>query len=145
MKVTCNQLTGWTGKAYRTIKGRLNDAGLEPERSGNKLLYDSAEALEAIFTTGTPDGDNLDLQQERAKLAKKQAEKAELQIAQMKGQLVDVDEVSEAWTKYISNCRAKLLSMPAKISAEVVGADLAATQNIIKREVYAALTELSRG
>ena len=80
MKVSYNQLTELTGKTYRTIKRRLNESGVEPvAKQVNTILFESTEALNAIYCDIKNKGE-LDLQQERAKLAKRQTEKTKIQI-----------------------------------------------------------------
>ncbi|MBU1566878.1 MAG: terminase small subunit [Proteobacteria bacterium] len=51
MRVTYNQLSEMTGKTYRTIKKYLDSAGVNPiADEGNKIFFDSVDALECIYT-----------------------------------------------------------------------------------------------
>jgi phage terminase Nu1 subunit (DNA packaging protein) len=59
-------------------------------------------------------GVGLDLTAERARLAKAQADKTELEVAELRGELVSAQEVIEAWTQYIAAIRARLLALPSK-------------------------------
>ena len=87
----------------------------------------------------------LDLNRERAKLTKKQIEKTEIQIEEMKTNLVNVEDVEKTWAKYITACRAKLLSMPTKMASEVVMVNnLREAQGIINKYIREALTELAK-
>jgi len=77
----------------------------------------------------------LDLGQERAKLTKLQAQKATLELEQQRGNLVPMELIVETWQGHIGNARAKLLSLPPKAAAQVLGVD-----NYL--EVEQLLTEL---
>lgn len=89
-------------------------------------------------------GLELDLQQERAKLAKEQRKKTRLQNEELEGVLVNAEELKEDWIKYISSCRAKLLSLPTKLAPLVLPLTTTQeTQDVIKKGVHEALDELA--
>jgi phage terminase Nu1 subunit (DNA packaging protein) len=89
---------------------------------------------------------DLDLQPQRAQLAKKQREKIELQIGQMKGKLLDAEEVKQTWIKLIYNCRARLLAIPTRLAVEIINCKTPAhAQAMLRDLIYEALTELSQG
>ncbi len=116
---------------------------IENGKKGVPSKYDTVAVINWVYQDND---DGLDLQQEKAKLAKMQTEKAAIQIAEMKGELVDAEEVKESWITMITACRAKLLALPTKIAGDVFGVNTQAEiQAIIKREIYQALTELSKG
>jgi phage terminase Nu1 subunit (DNA packaging protein) len=112
-----------------------------------KNKYDSTLALTMLY--GSDDHTNcqeLDLQQERAKLAEKQRRKLELQIAEMEGRLIPAEDVEQRWSKLAFACRAKLLSIPTRLAPEIVNCkNLAQAQAMLTDLVHEALTELSQG
>lgn len=145
MLVSYNQLSDLTGKTYRTIKKRIDAAGIEPEAmKGNAQMFDSVNVLQVIYSTGAEDaGDVLDLQQERAKLAQAQTEKIEIQIHQMQGDLVPAEEVTKAWQLLVGAMRARLLSMPTKAAPLVMVADSQIeAKEVLQKHVHEALNEL---
>ena len=90
------------------------------------------------------DGDRLDLSSERAKLAVLQQEKLQLEIAELRGSLVRVDEVQDEWVNTMASVRAKLLAMPAKLAIAVAPSDrIQIAQDRAQALVYEALSELS--
>jgi hypothetical protein len=91
------------------------------------------------------EGDRLDLQQERAKLARKQTERLELVIGEESGQLVRADDVREVWGRSISDCRAHFLILPSKMAPGCFNAEsIAEVEALLKKQVWQALDELAR-
>ena len=85
-----------------------------------------------------------DLQTERTRLAKAQADRTEMEVGQLKESLIRSDDVIDKWSELISNCRGKLLNTPAKIAHLVIAADeYSEVEEIIRTEIYEALNELS--
>lgn len=81
---------------------------------------------------------------QRERLAAAQAERVEAENAVRRGQLADVAAVAAVWTDHVAACRARLLSLPSKLSPQLTGINdpnvLAAA---IRAEINAALAELS--
>lgn len=142
MESTYEEMSNMTGKTYRTIRKKIS--GLEPIRKeGGRLYFDTTVALPMIYKDNRQK-EGLDLQQERAKLAKEQRKKTRLQNEEIEGKLINAEEAKEEWTKYILNCRAKLLALPNKITPQVANqSSHSQIHNIIKKNVYDALNELA--
>lgn len=68
------------------------------------------------------DGTARDLEAERARLTCAQADKAEIEAAELRGELLPADKVEETWIGIMADLRAKLLALPTKL-ARVVSAD----------------------
>ena len=108
----------------------------------NSILYESQKAYRAILERRTDD--DLDLQQERARLAKEQADKYEIENQLTKGIVVDGEETRENWQEVAAAVRAKLLSLPVKIARVSLAAEsLQEIEQAARDEVYQALNELS--
>lgn len=85
-----------------------------------------------------------DLNEEKTRLTKLQADKAELEVREMEQSLVSVEKITEEWVGYAANVRSKLLALPSKVSHRVQSADTyAEAEKILKEAVYDALYELS--
>tara|TARA_R100000353_G_scaffold173344_1_gene139575 strand:- start:461 stop:973 length:513 start_codon:yes stop_codon:yes gene_type:complete len=86
-----------------------------------------------------------DITEEKTRLTRAQADKAELDVEVIEGKLIPTDLVIETWINYISNCRAKLLSLPNKIAHLVIAVDnFPDAEKIIKEQVNQSLEELSQ-
>jgi len=139
-KRTISNIAAELKRDKRTIAALISEANIEPvDSSGRYKRYYLCDVVSAMLNSK-----ELDLQQERAKLAAKQSEKTSIQIDEMKGRLIDADEAERAWTKYVSSCRAKLLSIPTKLAADVVQIDnLQTAKDVLKKQIHEALTELA--
>lgn len=86
-----------------------------------------------------------DIAEEKARLTKAQADKAELEVEQLESRLIPADVVQETWIEYVSNSRAKLLGLPSRIAHQLITVDkYAEAESIIKEQVYDILNELSQ-
>ena len=123
------QLTGFT---FKTIKKRLQSAGIKPKRKkGQATLYDTYELLPAIYQKQSSDAEQLTV--ERARLAKVQAGKIKVETERLLGKLVDREEWCKDWSAMIIDFKNKLLSFPLKVTPQLVGKE--------SDEIYAILQE----
>lgn len=80
----------------------------------------------------------------RTRLIKGRADLIEMEKAQALGELIPAQDVEKAWVDVLTNCRAKLLSIPTKTAPEVFAADsLTEVKATLKTAVNEALLELS--
>lgn len=141
---------------------------LVPKKDAAAFFGVSVQALDGWFTRGCPIAEqdshgrikavdlsamarwrvekaegNLDA--DRARLARAQAERTELELAELRGLVVRTDEVAAAWTNEIARARTRLLAMPNKLGplCRSVPTDAAAA-GLIEAEVLQALEELSK-
>lgn len=119
MLVSVNYLADLTGKDRRTIGRRLGAlvATPGPNRSNQ---YESQEALSALYGNDDDDGARLDPQQERARLDAERRHELELRNARAHGELLPREEVAAAWSEQIGIAKGRLLSLPARVSADVL-------------------------
>ena len=117
----------------------------EPVRTeGRSKLYDlRAIQLDRIATTSSGDGD-LNLTQERARLAKEQADKTEMDNAVRREELIESDEVVRVVGGLISSARSKLLAIPAQVSAYLANKDANDIQSQLSDAISETLEELSQ-
>jgi phage terminase Nu1 subunit (DNA packaging protein) len=86
----------------------------------------------------------LNLNQERARLAKAQADKTELEASELKGEMVRYEELSAHWTARGSALKARLLTMPTKISPRMrVAVNDQEGAALMTAEILEALAEIS--
>ncbi len=61
-ELSYNQLSDLTGFTYRTVKKRLENAGIKPVRKdGNAHLFNSVDALQVLFVQQVPDENEEDI------------------------------------------------------------------------------------
>ena len=86
---------------------------------------------------------NLDLTEERARLAKEQADSHEMKNSIQRGSLVHISDVVDSVEEQFIALRAKLLAMPTKIAPLVfASSDLREAKNVFEEGVLEALNEL---
>ena len=117
---------------------RLIEAGIIPRSDdGNYVL---GEVVEAYWRNQF---DSEGLRAAQTRLVTAQAELKEAELAEQRGELHRASVVQKIWSERNVNIRAKLLSIPTKISPELVGKDLLTIQAKLKAAVYEALEELA--
>lgn len=90
------------------------------------------------------DAGAIDIEEAKRRKIAAEAALAETELERVRGTLVEVEAIEKAWSELVSNCRAKLLSIPAKASPEVYGAEsLADVKLVLKNAIVEALNELS--
>ena len=87
--------------------------------------------------------DGLDLQAERARLAKEQADAKEMENAIGRGDLVYIEDVAKQFENQLTKVRTKLLALPTKVAPEChASATVLEVQSLIEAGVVEALNEL---
>ena len=85
-----------------------------------------------------------DINEEKLRLTKNQADHKEIEVAVLSSKLVHSDDVIDTWQNLIANCRSKLLNIPAKVTHQVLGLkSYAEVEDLITTEVHEALNELA--
>lgn len=86
----------------------------------------------------------IEYEEARAKKVAAEAEIAELELAKVKGELVDASDVVTAWSDVLASIKARLISIPSKAAPIVSAEDSAAVcQSVLEDLVREALDELS--
>jgi phage terminase Nu1 subunit (DNA packaging protein) len=90
------------------------------------------------------DAGAIDIEEAKRRKLAAEAALAETELAQVQGRLVEAEVVERAWAELVANCRAKLLSIPSKVSPEVFAAEsLVEVKATMKSAITEALNELS--
>ena len=111
------------------------------EKRGRESLYYLPEVI--AYRLARQEKDQLDLTQERARLAKAQANRAELEVAQLEGELMPASAMLSAWENNVVTCRARLLAIPTKLAAQLGGLEPAEREAAIRDAIYETLNELA--
>lgn len=86
---------------------------------------------------------DLDLAEERARLAKEQADAKEMENSIARGDLVMIDDVADQFGKQLTAVRTRLLAIPVKAAPLLIGMDRPVEiQDILERLMEEALNEL---
>lgn len=124
----------------RTVAARLRNVPPDGQQRGTPAWL-MASAVAAVRggagLNGTlADGRVLDLNAERARLAREQADQTALKNARLRGELVPLAEVVAGWQMAIGRCRSLLLGIASHF-------DTPEEQRRVRRLVEGALRELA--
>lgn len=140
-RVSISQLHELTGRSREWISRRLGEAGCPPvERDGKTVWHDPRRALPVLYGVG----DGLDLNAERARLAKEQADAQELKNAQLRGELVPAGDQEAALVAIYSATSKRLQGVPSKVAPLAHGAaTVHAAESEIRERIEEALHDLA--
>jgi phage terminase Nu1 subunit (DNA packaging protein) len=121
--ISYRDIGGLFGVSNRTARSWCE--GLAPDMPGGNGAPNKFTLMRVIehhfLVRGTPEGEQLDLDQERARQAKEQADKLGMANAVERGELVRMSSIEEHWGRELGNVRAALMALPRKCAPRVVG------------------------
>ena len=128
---------------------RLKSQNILPSAPGKSMNIDQCRIAyinylrtKARMTSNTDDGT---ITEHKTRLTSAQADKAEMEVQVLSSSLIRADEVRSTWTEVVSNVRAKLLNLPAKLAHQVVGLEhYAEAEELLTNEIYETLNELAK-
>ena len=89
-------------------------------------------------------GESSELENERTRLTKWQADKTELEVAVLRGELIPSEIVQRVWGGMVVSFRSRVMSIPTKSAHSVLGAvNVAEAEAVLKKLVNEALEELA--
>ena len=126
----------------RTVAKRL--AALPPdETNGSVSRWLMANAAPVLLRVDG--GDVPAFVAERTRLTREQADRAALENATRRGELVDAEEVSLLWSKLTGETRNKLLGLPSAVAPYLAGKTVPETAAILAEHIREALEALADG
>lgn len=88
--------------------------------------------------------DTHDARRERARLLKAQADKAEIEAAILRGDVIPSEVVKSAWGDMLAAFRARMLVLPSRAATQVLACTrFEEAEEMLRNIVYEALTELA--
>ena len=145
MLVNIDHIADLTGSTRRTVLKRCQDL-TTTKGVGRAVLFESKDALPLMYGIGggLSNANKSSLEVERTRLASAQAEKTELEVEVIKGNLIPADQAQAVVDNMISAFRARLMSLPTKAAPTIVQmAETAEAESALREKAYEALNELS--
>jgi phage terminase Nu1 subunit (DNA packaging protein) len=140
--LSLREIEDLTGFGFKRIKKKMGH--LKPQKiEGTIHYYDTKEVLPLLYSNVEKTKNLLQLDQERAKLASKQAERTEIIIQQMRGELIPTAAISEALGKTFGAIRSKFLAMPSKTAMLLAGLTSTEIECVLKDNICDVLEELA--
>lgn len=143
---TLTGLSAELGIDRRSLARKLTDLPPDEQTEKNGRTERRWRLARVVAHLASPTGEGLDLNQERAALARVQRHKVEIELAELRGEVVRLPVVEQHWQGMVASMRAKLLSLPSKIAAQTAGPDrLQLVESRAQVLVYEALEEIAHG
>lgn len=136
-----NDVANHLGVSVKYVQDLLQKGILERQPRNGYNLDACREAYIANLrevAAGRAANGSLDLGEERARLAKEQADAKEMENDILRGDLVYIADVADMAEKQFAKVRSKLLSVPTKTAPEAVAC---ATAKEVQALLEAAITE----
>ena len=138
----------------RQVERLISDKTFEPvAKDGRAALFDIPACVKNYIekiteNEKTPENKAADLvlTEEKIRTERARAEKLEIEVAQTKGELIDIDGAVAVTSAILHTVRNRLLSLPRELALEVSTIDpnyLTALETAYERSIYDALNELS--
>lgn len=142
--VTSAQISKILGFTTARIRQLENDGALVKISHGKFDLAASIQRYVEYIREQEISDEELDLNRERTLLTRANREKVELELQIMRGELHRSDDVKRVMNDMLSAFRARCISIPSKAAPRLISqTEIPVIQDIIKKEVYEALAELS--
>lgn len=140
---TIGRLSELTGRAVDTVTKRVS--GLAFTAKGTRTrLFESQEALPLIYDMGEGGATVRDLTAERARLSAAQANKVEMEVEVLRGNLFKGDDIRRDLGEMITAARARLLAIPTRAAQQIAPPDkFVEVADILTLLIEEALIELS--
>jgi len=119
-RFSISQIAKLTGFDRRTVTARLN--GQEGVQAGRAMLFTLRQFVDGVIAHQAERSDELNLEQERAKLAREQRQKLEREKAIAERKLLDADTALRCWSHVIVTMRQKVLNadLPEEVQADLI-------------------------
>ena len=137
LKVTAPEAAAFLKLTERSFY-RMVESGVIPKVDGGEYIL--GDVVEAYWRSQF---DSEGLTAARTRLTTAQAELAEAELAEQRGELHRASAVMKVWADNVSNAKTRLLSIPVKIAPELAGQDIPTMRTKIKEAIYEALRELA--
>ena len=145
------EVAGLLGCSVRQIS-RLTASGVLTQTEKNLYVRDvvlkSYGAYETCKNTrgrgNKKSKDDADYRRERTLLTKTQREKAEMELATIRGELHRAEDVKSVMTDMLGAFRARIMAIPTSLAPQLVAeTEIVVVQSTLKKHLWNALQELS--
>lgn len=144
LEIQTGELAAIVGKSDRWIRQLTKDKILTQVDRGKYILGETVQAYIEHVTGGKEEDNKPRFIDHKTEHERIKTEKAQLQLAQMRGELHTSEDVEAVMSDMLTAFRQKILTIPTKLAPQLTGIE---DINIIKarltKDLYEALTELS--
>lgn len=142
--IMTNQLAAIVGKTPRWINQLSRDGVLKQEGRGKFVLGQAIQDYLEHATGGKEDSKQPKLIDYKTQHEKTKAEKAALELEQMKGNLHAAADVERLLSDLILTTKSRLLGVPSRIATDCENESADVVESIVRREIETALSALAK-
>lgn len=138
-----SQLAESLGVSVQTVTAwcRRGCPSVEPGGRGRQWVFDVNQVQDWLDGR---EAEDLNLTEERARLARSQRRRIDLEVAQLEGRLIPAKEVEATWSDLVVNFRARLLGIPTRLAPQLVTMDdRRQIEEVLRTVIYESLKELA--
>ena len=144
MELKQSALAGLLGLSSRRIS-QLAEEGIAVRVGPG--MFDAAATVQAyiLHQTGKAGSreSNLDLNAEKARLAKEQADQIALKNAVARGEVLDAEAVAQTWESIVADVRSAMLAVPGRLRRRAGSGLDAAAISLVDHEIREALEAIA--
>jgi phage terminase Nu1 subunit (DNA packaging protein) len=124
---------------------RWQKEGLPIEQQGSRgkeSKFDTEKVIHWLMNRSNSTDE--ELKKSRIRMANAQAEKTEIEIEEMRNNLIALDKMKDLWAGVLGKFRARILSIPSRLTPQIaIQRDPKMIEKLIKEALYEALNELA--
>lgn len=144
MLFSAKQLSELLNITDRRIQQLTKEGVIVKAARGKYKVMESVAGFIRYLQDKNGDNDELDYNTEHALLERAKRQKAELQLAVMKGEVHRSKDVELVMNDMVASFRARILAIPTKLAPQLESIrELTKIRDVMTREMIEALTELS--
>lgn len=143
LTTTQTEMARALGISQQRVSQMLKEDIMVRDKSGAVLVIESLKNFYNVRTSDGGDGEELDLNVEKAKHERTKREIAELKLAMMEGKVYSARTVELVLTEMLSNLRTQLLGLPSKLAPQLEKKKKEKIYEVMTKEIEEKLAELS--
>jgi phage terminase Nu1 subunit (DNA packaging protein) len=148
--VSSKTLEALFGVADRTIRHLADEGIIKRDSHGKYLLWISAKSyitalkvMNAGKNNARTEDSEYDLESEKAQHEHIKRQITDIKLQLIKGQVHKAEDVERVMSNMFARFKSKMTALPTKLAPKLEGKPRTEIQKILKKEIDAALTELS--
>ncbi|CDX01288.1 Hypothetical protein DPCES_1401 [Desulfitobacterium hafniense] len=147
--VSTSVISSLFGLTDRRVRQLVEEGVIDKVKNGSYELAPTVKKYVMYLRLGT-DGKELEKDAEAIYMAEKTKHEAakrqiaEIELAQMRGQMHDAKDVEREMSKMLAAFRTRMIALPSKVAPMLIAQnEISVIQDLIQKEIYEALYELS--
>lgn len=118
--------------------------GMPVVKEGSKGIEAENDTSQCIDWFANKRNKDIEYTEERARLTKLQADKVQIEIDLINGEIIKIEDVKQSWEKSLGELRSMLLSLPSNITPSLMGIeDESEVQEILNKKIKEILNNVA--